>query len=143
MSQPTGQTEATFAWDDFLALAVEWQTYAAASHYPIAVYRSSISRAYYAVFHAAFELAATLGLPSKRSGVDHYHLRKFFERRGRVATQLSATLRSLYDLRISADYERQTYNPVTTDAQAATAEAIRLAQLAMQLIANLQGKGKS
>lgn len=143
MSQATGQTAAAFAWDDFLSLAVEWQANAAASHYPAAVYRSSISRAYYAVFHAAFDLAATLGLQSTGAGVDHYHLRKFFERRGRMAAQLSAILRSLYDLRISADYERQARNPVTTDAPVATAEAIRLAQQAMQWLANLQAKGKS
>jgi hypothetical protein len=26
MNQPAGQTVETFTWDDFLALAVEWQT---------------------------------------------------------------------------------------------------------------------
>lgn len=122
---------------------MEWQANAATSRYPVAVHRSSISRAYYAVFHAAFDLATTLGLQSTGAGVDHDHLRKFFERRGRMAAQLSAILRSLYDLRISADYERQTRNPVTTDAPAAPAEAIRLAQQAMKLIDNLQRKDKS
>lgn len=64
MSQPTGQTAATFGWDEFLTLAVEWQSNAMTSRYPVAVYRSSISRAYYAIFHAAFDLATTLGLQS-------------------------------------------------------------------------------
>lgn len=52
---------------------------------------------------AAFDTAQDLGLEATRSATDHYRLRKFFESRGRVAAQLSLALRTLYDLRISAD----------------------------------------
>ena len=127
-----------FLWKDYLALAVTWLPEAAASNYPAAVYRSAISRAYYAVFHAAFDTAQELGMQATRSASDHYRLRKFFEGRGRVAAQLSLALRTLYDLRISADYEIDAQDLVTSDTQTAAQQAINTAQKALQVIEYLK-----
>ncbi len=78
-----------FWWKDYLAVAIAWLPEAANNSYAEAVYRSAISRAYYAVFHAAFDTAQALGMQATRSASDHFRLRKFFEGRGRVAAQLS------------------------------------------------------
>lgn len=131
-----------FVWKDYLALAVLWLPEAATSSYPEAVYRSAISRAYYTLFHAAFDAAQDLGLQATRSASDHYRLRKFFESRGRVAAQLSFALRTLYDLRISADYEIDEQDFVTSDAQAAAQQAIDTAQKALLVIEYLVRRTK-
>ena len=115
---------------------------AATHRYPEAVYRSAISRAYYAVFHAALDVAQDLGLQATRSATDHYRLRKFFESRGRVAAQLSLALRTLYDLRISADYEIDKQDLVTSDAQAAAQQAIDTAQKALLVVEYLVRRTK-
>lgn len=71
--------QTVFEWSHYLALADEWLTNAATSQHPEAVYRSLISRAYYAVFPASFDLAQTLGLENTQSASAHYRVRKFFE----------------------------------------------------------------
>ena len=132
-----------FQWSHYLALADEWITNAATSQHPEAIYRSLISRAYYAVFHASFDLAQTLGLENTQSASDHYRVRKFFENRGRVAAQLSQKLRSLYDWRVSADYSIEAGNPVTEDGQAIAKQTLLDAHKAMELIGYLQPKAKN
>ena len=112
------------------------------SPYPQATYRSVISRAYYAVFHASFALTQTLGLESTQSAGDHYRVRKFFENRGRVAGQLSQLLRSLYDFRVSADYTIQAGNPVSEDARPIAQQVLLDAHKAMTMIEYLQAKAK-
>lgn len=74
-----------FEWSEYLALATEWANNADGSRYPQALYRSIISRAYYATYHRTEELAQALGLQSTSSASDHYRLRTFFADRGRVA----------------------------------------------------------
>ncbi|MFN8496137.1 MAG: hypothetical protein U0350_51570 [Caldilineaceae bacterium] len=135
-------TRASFDWSDYLALANEWLVGAAASAYPQATYRSIISRAYYAVFHASFELAQNLGLESTQSAGDHYRVRKFFENRGRVAGQLSQLLRALYDFRVSADYTLQVGNPVSDDARPIAQQVLLDARKALMQIEALQAKAK-
>lgn len=127
-------TKTVFQWSEYLALANEWMANAAASQHPEAVYRSLISRAYYAVFHASADLAQTLGLESTQSASDHYRVRKFFENRGRVAAQLSQKLRSLYDWRVSADYSIEAGNPVTENALAIAQQTLLDANKAIELI---------
>ena len=131
-----------FLWKDYLLLAGVWKDEATTSSYPEAVYRSAISRAYYAVFHAAFDAAQNLGMQATRSASDHYRLRKFFEGRGRIAAQLSFALRTLYDLRISADYEINEHDLVTSNAQAAAQQALDTAHQALQVIEYLKSRTK-
>jgi hypothetical protein len=87
-------------------------------------------------------VAQDLGLQATRSATDHYRLRKFFESRGRVAAQLSLALRTLYDLRISADYEIDEQDLVTSDAQAAAQQAIDTAQKALLVVEYLVRRTK-
>lgn len=130
-----------FAWQDFLRLAEEWGAMAA-PRYPEALYRSLISRAYYAIFHESADLAQAMGLTITRSASDHYRLRQFFgERgRGRVAGQLAFILRTLYDMRASADYEIDPNDSVTNSTHLAARDALDLAHQAMQMIGYLRKK---
>jgi uncharacterized protein (UPF0332 family) len=129
-----------FSWNDYLSLAMMWGANLEGNAYPHAIYRSLISRVYYAVFHAAVDVAQDLGLQTTRSASDHYRVRKFFATRGRVAAQLNHTMMALYNLRISADYEIIEGDLVTDDPQAAAQKALELAQKAMQSIAYLKPK---
>lgn len=131
-----------FEWNDYLTVANEWAAGADTNSHPAAVYRSVISRSYYAIFHAAFDLAQALGLQATRSAGDHFRLRQFFQSRGRVANQLSIAIRRLYDLRISADYVLAERNQVTLDPQAAALRSLELAQQALTAIEYLQPKNK-
>ena len=126
-----------FAWHEYLALADEWANSPNSSHYPQALYRSIISRAYYAVYHRAEELALALGVQSTASASDHYRVRTFFAERGRVARQLSLLLRDLYHLRIGADYVIDEDHIVTSDAQTAAQQAINMAHKALSMIEHL------
>jgi uncharacterized protein (UPF0332 family) len=131
-----------FLWKDYLLVATEWTSGTSSSSYPHAVYRSAISRAYYAVFHAAFNLAQSLGMEETGSASDHYRLRKFFEGRGRVAQQLTLLLRSLYDLRISADYVLDAYDQVSVEPQIAAQRAVNMAYKALETVEYLKSARK-
>ncbi len=124
----------SFEWNEYLALATEWANNPDSSRYPQALYRSVISRAYYAVYHQAAELAVTLGVQSTASASDHYRVRTFFADRGRVARQLSLLLRDLYQLRIGADYVISERDIVTRDAQLASQQALDMARKALSII---------
>jgi uncharacterized protein (UPF0332 family) len=129
-----------FQWLDLLAWADEWSSRPTIERYPQVHYRAVISRAYYAVYHSAEELARTLGLPSTASASDHFRVRKFFENRGRVAQQLSIALNRLYRWRISADYVIDPQDDVTIDAKTVAQQALAVAHRAMAMIENLQRK---
>lgn len=131
-----------FEWDEYLALATEWANNPDSSRYPQALYRSVISRGYYAVYHQAEELAVTLGVQSTASASDHYRVRTFFADRGRVARQLSLLLRDLYQLRIGADYVISERDIVTRDAQLAAQQALDMARKALSIIAQLNATKK-
>lgn len=131
-----------FGWKDFLLLATEWIDNATGSNYPEALYRSVISRAYYAAYHTAYELALNLGMQPTSSASDHYRVRKFFENRGRLARQLSHRLYDLYDLRITADYEISADNPIANNAQAAAQRAIETASKVFEIVTFLQSRNK-
>lgn len=129
-----------FTWNDFLELANEWQGNAVNSKRPLSLYRSIASRAYYAVFHQAFALAKESGLQSTTSASDHFHLRKFFENRGRNARQLSLHLRDLYDLRIDADYSLTAIAFSPEKAAASAQRSIEKAARAMAMIEHLRAR---
>lgn len=129
-----------FQWRDLLTWADEWSTKPAIDSYPAVHYCAVISRAYYAVYHSAAELAHTLGLPSTSSASDHFRVRKFFENRGSVAKQLSIALNRLYRWRISADYIIDPQDDVTIDAKLVAQHALAVAHKAMAMIENLQRK---
>lgn len=132
-----------FEWHEFLDLATEWANNPNSSHYPQALYRSVISRAYYAVYHRTAALAATLGLQSTASASDHYRVRAFFADRGRIARQLSLLLRDLYHLRIGADYVIDKEDVVTRDAQTAAQQALDMAKKALLMIEHLSATKKT
>ena len=132
-----------FLWKDYLLVATEWVAAATASSHPHAVYRSAISRAYYAAFHAAFTLAQSLGMEDTSSASDHYRVRKFFERRGRGGQQLSLLLRSLYDLRISADYVVDPYDQISVEPQTSAQRALDMAYRALATVEYLDSARKN
>ena len=132
-----------FEWDEYLALATEWANNPGGSRYPQALYRSIISRAYYAVYHRAEELALALGVQSTASASDHYRVRTFFADRGRAARQLSLLLRDLYHLRIGADYVINEREVVTRDPQIAAQQALDMANKAILVIEHLNTNRKN
>lgn len=129
-----------FQWRDLLTWADEWSSKPTIDHYPDVHYRAVISRAYYAVYHSAEELARTLGLPATSSASDHFRVRKFFENRGRVANQLSISLNRPYRWRISADYIIDPQDDVTIDAKHVAQQALAVAHKAIAMVENLQKK---
>lgn len=69
-----------------------------------ALYRDSISRSYYAMFHAASALLLTRGLgSSKHKGVVSLFDREFV-RPGVVTKQMSIWLHDAFEARLAADY---------------------------------------
>lgn len=132
-----------FEWNEYLTLATEWANSPNGSRYPQALYRSIISRVYYAVYHRAEELARILGLQSTSSASDHYRVRTFFADRGRVARQLSLLLRDLYHLRIGANYVIDAHDIVTRDAQTAAKQALDAAYKALAMIEHLNANKRS
>jgi uncharacterized protein (UPF0332 family) len=129
-----------FDWPHFLALAGEWYANPAMTQYAEALYRSISSRAYYAAYHAAEEVAVALGMEVTSSASDHYRVRHFYTSRGRLASQRSIILRDLYRLRSDADYEHDKTEMTINDPNAAARRALALSTRAIQLLAHLQTK---
>ena len=82
-------------------------------------YRTVISRAYYAAFHACRELAPALGFRDRRDRSAHGRLNRFLAKRKEDRYRERAVLlRQLRDLRNTADYH---LNVTVTKAIAADA----------------------
>jgi uncharacterized protein (UPF0332 family) len=87
-----------------LALAQE-QLHSAEVLYRERQFRDSISRSYYAVFHAARALVEAAGAtPKKQEGVIS-HFDREFVKAGRLSKQLSKILHEVKNLREISDYE--------------------------------------
>jgi uncharacterized protein (UPF0332 family) len=67
--------------------------------------RTAISRAYYAVYHVAFDLLVTLGFRVGREHRGHETVRAYLaQSRITSVIQTGAQLRDLHNLRVKADY---------------------------------------
>jgi len=103
----------SFNWLDYLALAKfikdNPDTY---SHISEAAYRASVSRAYYAVFRSALNMARKEGFKPSWTGDDHIRIRTFLRESAAAPTAIkqnrrkaSVELDRLCDFRRSADYD--------------------------------------
>ncbi|MBI1741810.1 HEPN domain-containing protein [Candidatus Acetothermia bacterium] len=68
-------------------------------------FRDSISRSYYAIFHAARALVEAAGATSKKQEGVISHFDREFVKTGRLSKQLSKILHEAKDLREMSDYE--------------------------------------
>ena len=138
---PSENPTLNFEWNDYLTLAREWANTSNIT-YPAALYRSIISRSYYATYHAIAAFAIQLGVDITFTASDHYRVRQFFSKRGRVAHQMSLLLGDLYHLRVGADYMIDPGDAVTHNPKASAQQAIKLADQIAQLLGYLQPKTK-
>ena len=119
---------APFSWLDYLSLAENLS-----KSDDEASLRSSVSRAYYAVYHAALQKARALGTPP--DGQSHASLWKFY-RSGPGARswfrRVRETGRSLQEQRERADYEIETADDWRATSESAVEDA-------RKLIEDLQG----
>lgn len=93
-----------FDWNDFLSLAEELlQSDDEASH------RTSISRAYYAIFNVAFERAdRNCGpMPEEAKGFHKWCWDQYANTNHRDCRRLAVEGRRLRDRRVQADYKRE------------------------------------
>jgi uncharacterized protein (UPF0332 family) len=118
----------SFDWADFLALAQALQSNPEVPGPQEAALRSAVSRAYYAAFHLAGEVARSEGWVPKGSGDDHKGLQRDLihgPRSTRLHKSIATKLDRLYDHRRKADYSDTMRNPAFL-AQAALQDAARI-----------------
>jgi uncharacterized protein (UPF0332 family) len=123
----------SFNWLDFLTLSEKLQSDPEIFGLREASLRSAISRAYYAAFQYAMNLAKLEGYLPKHTGDDHIAVQKFFRdytpknySRRKIAVELDR----LRDQRRLADYEENLHRDANIPAQIAIS-------LAKNVIANV------
>jgi uncharacterized protein (UPF0332 family) len=97
-----------FNWKEFLDFAENLYAEPNKPGPPEAAFRSAASRAYYAAFHAAFDLGKSRGFTPAFNGDDHKGLINYFlnlQPKNPQATKLSTKLDRLRDYRRRADYD--------------------------------------
>ena len=110
----------SYDWQEYLVLAGKLEAQAAELGPDVACYRSAASRAYYAAYHRALDLAIpTKYVRSRKRGVSVHaefrdHLNKASESRSEPQSsqllRVSKTLNRLSGIRTSADYDDELGN---------------------------------
>lgn len=97
----------SFDWTDFLALAEALESAPDLPGPPEAALRSAVSRAYYAAFHCAMNVASEEGFDPSGSGSDHRNVPLHFRRHKTNDTRckIALELDRLRDNRRKADYK--------------------------------------
>lgn len=97
----------SFDWTEFLTLAEALKSAPDSPGPPEAALRSSVSRAYYAAFHYAMNVAREEGFTPSGSGDDHKNVPRHFRRHKTNGTRrkIALELDRLRDNRRKADYE--------------------------------------
>lgn len=112
----------SFNWTDYLDFASRLYEAPEAPELPEleeASFRSAASRAYYATFHCALDLACREGFRPTHSGTDHLEVRKHFRSRGReeeLHGEVARELKLLWDRRKEADYRDRFDDPPSSQA---------------------------
>jgi len=100
-----------FDWSDYLKLAEKLKTQSILRE---ACLRSSVSRAYYAIYHIALDYAVsgkiTPKFKPKKGGSEHRRLAKYYRKSGtcvnnRDVVQVGLSLGRIFNKRIECDYE--------------------------------------
>jgi uncharacterized protein (UPF0332 family) len=97
----------SFDWTQFLELAEALESDPDLPGPREAALRSAVSRAYYAAFNCAVDLACREGFVPRYSGADHSRVRAHFRDNGssdKVRGHISTQLGRLYKRRCEADY---------------------------------------
>jgi len=100
----------SFNWLDYLDLSKKLQSDPKVLGLPEASLRSATSRAYYAAFHYAMNLAKKEGYPPTYSGGDHFALPKFFQNYrpvNQIRRKIAVDLDRLRGHRNLSDYEEK------------------------------------
>ena len=87
------------------------------------LYRDCVSRAYYAMFNAAQALLHADGYDPETHKGTLVLLDKHYVKDGRMAAQITQTLRQAFDLRQLADYSENPVSPSEAVEMVETAEA--------------------
>jgi len=97
----------SFDWTDFLTLAEALKSAPDSPGPPEAALRSSVSRAYYAAFHYAMNVAREEGYTPSSSGDDHKNVQAHFRhyKPTDVRRKIALDLDRLRNNRSKADYE--------------------------------------
>lgn len=97
----------SFDWVEFLTLAEALQSDPDSPGPPEAALRSAVSRAYYAAFHCALNVASEEGFDSSGSGDDHRNVQRHFRHHKTNSTRqkIAIELDRLRNNRSKADYE--------------------------------------
>lgn len=97
----------SFNWADFLTFAQRLHAEPDKPGPDEAALRSATSRAYYAAFRTALNVAQGEGFQPSYSGSDHWDVRKHFRdhNHNKIRGKISTELGRLYDNRRKADYE--------------------------------------
>jgi uncharacterized protein (UPF0332 family) len=116
-----------FDWSKYVDLARELVQRFSSEEFQ----RSGISRAYYAVFHAARDYLDRKGPPVARHGAAHAEVRR---RIAREDWQMGMRLRRLHNWRTSADYDDVYPGPLIQEARS----SVRIARQLLRDIAKLK-----
>jgi len=101
----------SFKWTDYLDFASRLYDAPEApelAELEEASLRSAASRAYYATFHCALDLACREGFHPTGSGADHFSVQKHFRSRGieeELHGEVARELKLLWDRRKEVDYQ--------------------------------------
>jgi uncharacterized protein (UPF0332 family) len=97
----------SFHWADFLTFAQRLQEDPSNPGPDKAALRSATSRAYYAAFRTALNVAQEEGFQPSHTGSDHWDIRRHFQKHNpdKLRRKISTELGRLYDNRRKADYE--------------------------------------
>lgn len=97
----------SFNWADFLTFAQRLQGNPNKPGPDEAALRSATSRAYYAAFQVALNVAQEEGYLPHYTGSDHHQVRKHFRNHNtnKIRRKISTELKRLSDNRRKADYE--------------------------------------
>lgn len=104
----------SFDWNDFLIFARSLERDPLVPGPDEAAVRSAASRAYYAAFHLAIELAETEGFSRKRTGDDHVEIRRYYRNHqptNKSRLKIAQELERLHNKRREADYHSQISSP--------------------------------
>lgn len=129
----------SFNWGDYLTFAAALVKEPENPGPSEAALRSSISRAYYAAFRRALNVAKSEGYQSRHTGDDHFavraHFREFSQSHGSDRKAISTYLGRLSKARNQADYE-DTFRYQTP--RAAAHLAVSTAEKIFELLEKIQ-----
>jgi uncharacterized protein (UPF0332 family) len=126
----------SFDWAEFLTLAEALQSAPDSPGPQVAALRTAASRAYYAAFHCAVDLALGEGFELTHRGEDHKRIQDYFRNYkppSPLRRKISLELNRLYNHRREADYD----NNLKRQPGSLAAQAIGMARDVLNKLGSL------